>query len=134
MASQSAFDYSHLAIAERLQLVEERGDIIAADGDAEALAYSVVERDTRRAPLRRFPYSDLYLVDTERPFILACKHTRLPSRRRRQRVRRPQRMQQRTDRLNALRARDFLQPQLNIGVEDVEDGFGWRSAAGVRHA
>lgn len=44
MASHPAFDYSHLTIAERLQLVEELWDSIAADADAEALPLTTAER------------------------------------------------------------------------------------------
>ena len=44
MASHPAFDYSHLTIAERLQLVEELWDSIAADADAEALPLTDAER------------------------------------------------------------------------------------------
>ena len=45
MASRPAFDYSRLTIAERLQLVEDLWDSIAADADAEALPLTEAERD-----------------------------------------------------------------------------------------
>jgi len=44
MASRPTFDYSHLTIAERLQLVEELWDSIAADADAEVLPLTDAER------------------------------------------------------------------------------------------
>lgn len=44
MASRPAFDYSRLTIAERLQLVEDLWDSIAADADAEALPLTEAER------------------------------------------------------------------------------------------
>ncbi|MEO7966522.1 MAG: addiction module protein [Gemmatimonadaceae bacterium] len=58
MASHSAFDYSQLTIAERLQLVEELWDSIAADADAEALPLTDAERalvDERLDELRAHP-------------------------------------------------------------------------------
>ncbi len=58
MASHPAFDYSHLTIAERLQLVEELWDSIAADADAEALPLTDAERaliDERLADLSANP-------------------------------------------------------------------------------
>lgn len=58
MASHPAFDYSHLTIAERLQLVEELWDSIAADADAEALPLTDAERarmDKRLADLSDRP-------------------------------------------------------------------------------
>lgn len=44
MASSSAFDYSQLTVAERLELVEELWDSIAADADAETLPLTDAER------------------------------------------------------------------------------------------
>jgi len=58
MASRSAVDYAHLTIAERLQLVEELWDSIAADADAEALPLTDAERvpvDERIDELRSNP-------------------------------------------------------------------------------
>ena len=58
MASRSAVDYAHLTIAERLQLVEELWDSIAADADAEALPLTDAERvpvDERIDELRTNP-------------------------------------------------------------------------------
>jgi putative addiction module component (TIGR02574 family) len=58
MAPSPAFDYSHLTIAERLQLVEELWDSIAADADAEALPLTDAERaliDERLADLSANP-------------------------------------------------------------------------------
>lgn len=37
-------------------------------------AYQTVRGDARRASLRRFPYSVIYLVDEETVMVLACFH------------------------------------------------------------
>lgn len=58
MASSPAFDYSRLTIAQRLQLVEDIWDSIAADADGEALPLTEAERallDERLADLRDTP-------------------------------------------------------------------------------
>jgi putative addiction module component (TIGR02574 family) len=58
VASHPAFDYSHLTIAERLQLVEDLWDSIPADADADALPLAEAERvlvDERLADLRATP-------------------------------------------------------------------------------
>lgn len=44
MASDPAFDYRRLSIAERLELVEDIWDSIAADADADALPLTDAER------------------------------------------------------------------------------------------
>lgn len=44
MASDPAFDYRHLSIAERLELVEDIWDSIDADADADALPLTEDER------------------------------------------------------------------------------------------
>ena len=44
MSSRPALDYSELTIPERLQLVEDIWDSIAADADAEALPLTEAER------------------------------------------------------------------------------------------
>lgn len=36
--------------------------------------YPVVRRDIRRAVLRRFPYSLLYTMESERTVVIACFH------------------------------------------------------------
>ena len=67
MSSHPAVDYSDLTIAERLQLVEEIWDSIAADADAEALPLTDTERillderlDDRDAnPDAGLPWSDI---------------------------------------------------------------------------
>ncbi len=58
MSSRPAPDFSHLTIAERLQLVEELWDSIAVDADVEALPLSESERalvDERLDELRENP-------------------------------------------------------------------------------
>jgi plasmid stabilization system protein ParE len=40
------------------------------------LAYPVVENETRRAPVRRFPYSVLYTANEIEIVVLACFHGR----------------------------------------------------------
>jgi len=58
MVSYPAFDYAHLAIAERLKLVEELWVSIASDADAEALPLTDDERaliDERLADLNARP-------------------------------------------------------------------------------
>ena len=58
MASSPAFDYTRLTIAERLQLVEDSWDSIAADADADALPLTDAERahlDERLADLHANP-------------------------------------------------------------------------------
>lgn len=45
MARDPAFDFHRLSIAERLELVEDIWDSIAADADAEALPVTDAERD-----------------------------------------------------------------------------------------
>lgn len=58
MTSPFAFDYSQLTVAERLELVEELWDSIAADADAETLPLTDVERallDERLADLHANP-------------------------------------------------------------------------------
>jgi plasmid stabilization system protein ParE len=38
--------------------------------------FPVVRGDTRRAPLRRFPYAVFYLAENEQTVVLACMHFR----------------------------------------------------------
>jgi putative addiction module component (TIGR02574 family) len=58
MPSDPAFDYRQLSVAERLELVEEIWDSIAADADADTLPLSESERqllDERLADLEANP-------------------------------------------------------------------------------
>lgn len=60
MAPEPAFDYRRLSIAERLQLVEDIWDSIAADADAESLPVSEEDKamlDERLADLEANPRS-----------------------------------------------------------------------------
>ena len=67
MSSRPALDYSELTIPERLQLVEDIWDSIAADADAEVLPLTDAERillderlDERDAqPGAALPWSDV---------------------------------------------------------------------------
>lgn len=67
MSSRPALDYSELTIPERLQLVEDLWDSIAADADAELLPLTEAERvllDERLAdrdarPDSTIPWSDV---------------------------------------------------------------------------
>ena len=61
MASHPAFDYSHLTIAERLQLVEELWDSIAADADAQT-AHGSRTSQRRNAFKREFMMFNDHLV------------------------------------------------------------------------
>jgi putative addiction module component (TIGR02574 family) len=58
MASNPRFDFRHLSVAERLQLVEDLWDSIAQDANAESLPLSDAEKallDERLADLERSP-------------------------------------------------------------------------------
>lgn len=58
MASRRAFDYHQLSVAERLELVEEIWDSIAADTDGEGFPVSESDRallDERLADMAQHP-------------------------------------------------------------------------------
>jgi len=60
---QSLGDEFMAAVREALTAVE-----------ASPQRYPVVRRDIRRALLRRFPYSLLYIMEPERTVVIACFH------------------------------------------------------------
>jgi len=65
-------------LAERfVQAVESAVQLVAES----PLRFAIVHRGRRRAPVRRFPYSLFYQVETDRILLVACFHGRRDPRR-----------------------------------------------------